>query len=197
MNVLTLELHLCTCVFVCSLTWQQHTQGQLHTILRERRRGRIWRLASMSWRWPMNYGRIVVVWRPILPFPHCSLPPPTGVNMAAVFDVAYRKELHHLSSPVLESVGWWFCFFLPDWLLFGLLTGWDWWDLGVWPRGFYTRIDMHTPTHTDSSPLGYEPLSLGGYQKAFFYSCLFNFFPPFAKTHMKPNEWSQTTHFAL
>lgn len=58
----------------------------------------------------MNYGR-VVMWRPLLLSPHCSLPPPTGVNMAAVFDGKYREEPHHLLSPVLVSVGWWFCFF--------------------------------------------------------------------------------------
>lgn len=52
--------------------------------------------------------------------------------------------------------------------------------VGAWPKGFHTRIDMHTPTHTDSSPFGYEPLSLVGYQKANFFpsSVCIIFFPP-------------------
>lgn len=88
------------------------------------------------------------------------------------------EEPCHLSPPALVSVGWWFCFFCLTGSCFARsLAGTDG-IVGAWPRGFHTRIDMHTPTHTDSSPLEYEPLSLVGYQKANFFPpvCLYYFF---------------------
>lgn len=178
MTVRTSEPHLCVCVCACSLTWQQYTQGQLRAILRPRQCGRIWRLASMSWRWPMNYGH-VVFWRPLLPSSHPSRPLPSGEDMAVVL----RQVLWRVASPPVASAGispivallffvffaWLAAVWSAHWL--GLMRMW-----GCGLVGFYTRNDMHTPTHTDSSPLGYEPPSLVEYQKAFFFS-LYNFLP--------------------
>lgn len=158
----------CVCVFLDMVT--VHSGPTACYIKRQRRRGRIWRLASMSWRRPMNYGRVVVVWRP--------LPAPTGVNTAAVCDATYWFGA---VSPLAARAGisWMVVLlFLPDWLLFRPLTGWDWWDCGGVAQGLsHSNWHAHAHTHWFIPARIWAAVS-GWISKGKFFSpvCLYYFF---------------------